>query len=157
MEWLLPHRMKVYEALGCIGDGRIKISESGNEAEVISSSRGKTYSVKYDSEKNAIMANDNGSYWKGYLGYPSIAFLMLKGIIKYDLKYAEALKDIKWKDFNTQFKNDLPKSEEHIKSIVKERGISEDDLLTEIESIYSQLTRLKIHKLGNPIVPPKGY
>lgn len=93
MNWKIPPIEKIPEAMGCIADNRIEIS--GNEAKVYSSSRGKYYSVKYSPEENAIMANDNGSYWIGYCGYPSIAFLMLKGVIKYHPKIAEAFKDVK--------------------------------------------------------------
>ena len=74
MRWKNPPKIKVYEALGCIADNRIEVNE--NEAKVYSSSREKYYTVKYD--RNSIMSNDNGSYWVGYLGYPSIALLMKK-------------------------------------------------------------------------------
>jgi hypothetical protein len=94
MKWKLPPRIKIYEALGCIADGRMEVE--GNMAKVYSSSRGKFYTVTYDPERQAIMANDNGSYWQGYLGYPSIAFLMHVGAIRFDHAYAEALEGVAW-------------------------------------------------------------
>jgi hypothetical protein len=155
MKWKLPPKIKIYEALGCIADQRIEITE--NEAKVYSSSRNKFYVVKYDAEKNAIMANDNGSYWVGYLGYPSIAFLMLKGIIKYNDKFTSALKDIKWKDINTQFKNDFEKTEEYIKGIMVEKGFQQEEFNAEIEQISEQIKKLNLEKLGKRIAPPQGY
>jgi len=106
MKWKIPPIIKVYEALGCIADKRIEIE--GNKAKVFSSSKQKFYSIEFDG-KNSIMCNDNGSYWQGYLGYPSIAFLMLKGKVDYNSKFVEALKDISWKDLNVKFKNNYEK------------------------------------------------
>ena len=100
--WKLPPLIKVYEALGCLADGRIEIEN--NSARVYSSSIGKYYPGTYDPEINAIMCNDNGSYWQGYLGYPAIAYLLSTGIIPYSPVLANLLKDIKWKDLNTQYK-----------------------------------------------------
>lgn len=154
MKWKLPPRIKIFEALGCIADGRIEIS--GNGAKVFSSSRGKFYSVKHDG-KNAIMCNDNSSYWAGYLGYPSIAFLMMKGKIKYNPKFAEALKDIPWKDVNVKFKNDYEKTEAHVLELVKERGYDTAKLLKEIDNIFEQIRKMDIEMLGEKIKPPQGY
>ena len=78
MKWKVPPRVKVYEALGAIADGRVmEVSEMG--ARVKSSEGNKIYTVTYRVETNTINANDNGSYWQGYMGYPAIAFLMTTG------------------------------------------------------------------------------
>jgi len=155
MKWKIPPRIKVHEALGCIADGRIIVK--GNEAEVFSSSRGKSYSVRYDPEKKAIMANDNGSYWVGYLGYPSIAFLMLKGVLKYNSKHAEALKGIPWKDMNQKFRNDFEKTEKYVNDIVGAKGIPIQELDKEIDGIYEQVKKLNLELLGEKTKPPEGY
>jgi hypothetical protein len=155
MKWKIPPKIKVYEALGCLGDNRIKVED--NVVKVYSSSRNKFYVVEYDSRKNAIMANDNGSYWVGYLGYPSIAFLMQRGIIDYDPQYSNALKDIKWKDINTKFKNNFEKTEQHILKLLGERGISRDSILSEVDSIMRQLEKLDLSLLGKRTKPPTGY
>ena len=155
MEWKLPPKIKVHEALGCIADKRIELE--GDEAKAYSSSRGKFYTIKYDPKNNAIMANDNGPYWAGYLGYPSIAFLMVKGVIKFDKFFAEALKDIPWKDINTKFKNDFTKTEEYILEILRLRGISKDKINDEVTKIYNQIKDLKVEKLGARTLPPEGY
>lgn len=155
MKWKLPPKIKIYEALGSIGDKRISVSE--NTAYVYSSSRRKKYIVKYDPYKNAIMANDNASYWAGYLGYPSIAFLLVNGIIDYDMKYSEALKDIPWKEINVKFRSNYEKTAEYVKEIVNSRNISVSELETEIYKIYNQIKQLNLEKLGKRIRPPKGY
>lgn len=155
MKWKIPPRIKVFEAFGCIADKRVVMKD--NEAEVLSSSRGKSYSVKYDPEKRAIMANDNGSYWGDYLGYPSIAFLMLKGIIRYDSANAEALKNIPWKDVNQKFKNDFEKTERYVNDLVKARGISVEKVNKEIGRVYKQVKALNLGQLGEKVTPPEGY
>jgi len=155
MKWKIPPKIKIYEALGCIGDKRISIKD--NEAKVFSSSRGKFYSVRYDEGKNAIMCNDNGSYWQGYLGYPSIAFLMLKGKIKFNLKFTEALKEIPWKDINVRFKNNYEKTEKYILEIVKNRGFDISELLNEVSTIFKQINNLDMDLFGDKVTPPKEY
>lgn len=45
MKWKLPPKIKVYEALGCVVDGRVELVGE-HEARVYSSSRGKSYVVK---------------------------------------------------------------------------------------------------------------
>lgn len=80
MKWKLPPKIKIYKALGVIGDARIKLDS--DKAIFTSSEGNKKYDVMYSKEENAIMANDNGSYWQSYLGYPAIAFLMLTGRIE---------------------------------------------------------------------------
>jgi len=100
--WKLPPRIKVLEALGCIADDRIQLIAE-NEAKVVSSTGERTYSVKWDGNK-AIFSDDNGSIYRGYLGYPSIAFLMKKGVLPFDEKIAEGLKGIPWKRLNERYK-----------------------------------------------------
>jgi hypothetical protein len=102
--WKLPPKIKIYEALGSVADSRLEVM--GNSAKVYSSSRGKYYTVTYDAAQQAIMCNDNGSYWQGYLGYPAIAYLLESGVISYDHDLAKLLGDIHWKDINQGFKND---------------------------------------------------
>lgn len=154
MNWEIPPINKVYEALGCIADGRIKIN--GNEAQVWSSDKSKAYTVKYDREKNAIMANDNGSYWKGYLGYPSIAFLLLTGVIKYDKSVTDGLKNIEWKKINTKLKNDYEKTNQYALDLAEERGYNKEELKKEIESIYNQIKELDLNIFEPKIKPPES-
>ncbi|MFH1472824.1 MAG: hypothetical protein ABIF06_00195 [bacterium] len=108
MKWKHPPIIKIYEALGAVADNRVEIS--GNIAKVYSSTGNKFYDVSYDSQANAIMSNDNGSYWKGYLGYPAIAYLFKIKTLEYKSEFGDLLKGIHWKDINKKFKNDFNKT-----------------------------------------------
>ena len=156
MKWLIPPKIKIYEALGCLGDERIK--EENAEIHVYSSSGNKFYIVKYFAEgENSIMANDNGSYWKGYLGYPSIVYLMKIGKIKFDEKFAEALRGIKWKDINQKLKNDFEKTEELIRKELVLKGVNMKEFDEELGNIMEQIKKLDLNLLGGKIRSPSGY
>jgi hypothetical protein len=155
MKWLHPPVKQIYEALSCIADERIEVD--GNSAKVYSSSKGKFYGVSYDKEKNSIMANDNTSYWKSYLGYPSIAFLMKTGTIYYNPKCAHALKGIVWKDINVKFKNDFDKAIEYVRELLEKKGTDMEEFDGELENIDSQIKKLDLNMLGSKVKPPEGY
>lgn len=103
------------------------------------------------------MANDNGSYWKGYLGYPAIAYLMKIEKITYNEKISKALKGIKWKDINQKFKNNFRKTTSHINKSLILQGISPKELEKELNNIINQIKKLNLNLLGKKTVPPKGY
>lgn len=153
--WKLPPKIKIYEALGSLADGRIEVE--GNAAKVYSSSRGKYYTVTYDPDSGAIMCNDNGSYWQGYLGYPAIAYLLATEVIPYQTSCADLLKDIKWKDINQNFKNDWAKTEAYCHDLVRERGGDLAVLQAEIDRIYTHLETHPYPLLGAKTKPPTGY
>jgi hypothetical protein len=154
----LPPKIKIYEALWSIADGRLEIwwlLENGGKC--YSSSGNKYYVIQYDEASNAIMTNDNGSYRKWYLWYPAIAFLMKKWIISYDKKYGEALKGIKWKDINQKFANDFDKTADYIHEIIQSKGIDLILFLQEIDAIYKQIENLHLSMLWQKIKPPQWY
>jgi len=142
--WLMPPKMKILEALGTIADERIKIK--GNKATVQSSMHEKAYSVTFDEKKKAIMSNDNGSFYKGYLGYPSIAFLMVKGILPYDKDIAESLRDIKGKELNEKFKNYF-NVEIIIKAIAARKGVKQNYIDEFVAKVLKEIEKLKLKKL----------
>src|SRR5271156_4892647 len=93
-KWKMPPPIKVYEALGAIGDGRIRALDSGaapNGWEVVSSDGTKTYRVDISADGREISSNDNASYWQGYLGYPAIAVLMARGFYRPPANGTDAL------------------------------------------------------------------
>lgn len=156
MTWKLPPRIKVYEALGAITDSRIHIK--GNTAIVISSSGHKQYTVTYDPKTHAITANDNSSYWQGYIGYPAIAYLLKKGLLSYNKKTTQCLKDIPWKDINTKFRNNFRKTEEYVEHLMKEKYPTDlNNIEQEVKRIATQLKKLKLQKLPSRLKPPVGY
>jgi hypothetical protein len=138
----MPPRIKILEALGTIADKRIEVK--GDRAKVISSMHEKTYAVTFDG-KNKIISNDDGSYFKGYLGYPSIAFLMLKKILPYDEKIAGALKDIKWKELNEKFK-DYYKVEQIIKIKVSRLKVKQNQIDEFISKVMEKIKELNLEK-----------
>jgi len=107
MKWLMPPKVKVYEALGCIADNHVKFfKNNGKGIAIVTSSEGfRKYNVIFDISSNQITSDDNGSKWRGYLGYPSIAVMMLKGILPFDKEFSDALKGIKWYQINKKFDN----------------------------------------------------
>jgi hypothetical protein len=153
MKWKEPPIIKIYEALGAVADGRVMVG--GTSAKVFSSSGNKFYTVTYDHAATAIMANDNGSYWKGYLGYPGIAYLLKAGILSYKDNLGQLLKGIHWKDLNQQFKNDFDKTTAHIFS--KLDPIDQDNLKTYAEGVLQQIRSLNLQLLGKKQLPPDGY
>lgn len=153
VKWKQPPLIKIYEALGAVADGRIEVS--GNTAKVFSSSGNKFYDVIYDPAKNAIMANDNGSYWKGYIGYPAIAFLFKANILKYDESIGLLLKGIPWKDINQKFKNDFEKTIEYIFSTFSNE--QKQALQTHAQETGEHIASLNLEMLGKRQLPPEGY
>lgn len=155
MKWPLPPTIKILEALGAVADGRIEVT--GDRAAVRSSSGGKAYDVVMDPATNAITANDNATYWKGYLGYPVIAFLLATGRVSYDAEIAQALVGIAWKDVNTRFKNDFAKTEAYVHELAAERGIPPERLDAEVARILAGMDALRLEKTGRATKPPEGY
>jgi len=132
MQWELTPRVKIYEALGVIAHGRVEAD--GNLGKVYSSSGNKFYTITYNPEIKAIMVNDNASFYKEYLGYPAIAYLMFIGEIRFDMVAAEYLKNIPWKDINQKFKNDFEKA---VEFTLKDLGVAERERIEkEVDHIY---------------------
>lgn len=155
MKWKIPPENKIYEALGTIADGRIEMS--GNTARVFSSSRNKFYTIIYDPTKNAIMSNDNSSFWQGYLGYPAIAFLFKIGVLEYKEEYGEGLKNIHWKDINTKFKNDFDKTDAYCDQLLEKEGIDIKIFHNYVRSTIDKIAGLNLILLGKKVKPPVGY
>jgi|SRR3989344_2478271 len=153
MKWGHPPIIKIYEALGAISDERIKMES--NTAKVYSSSGNKFYTVEYDPATTSVMVNDNGSFYKGYLGYPALAFLMLQGELTYKPEVAHLLKGIAWKDINQKFKNDFEKT---LTFILEAKTPEEQSALeAEVGRIDAELRAKSYNLLGAKVKPPEGY
>lgn len=153
MKWGTPPDIKIYEALGAVADNRVK--SDGNHAQVYSSSGNKFYDVEYDADSKSIMTNDNGSYWKGYLGYPAIAYLMSTGVLTYTAALGSLLQGISWKDINTRFKNDFDKT---LDFILKDFSPEErQSLHSYVQQIQKEIANLNLNLLGKKTLPPEGY
>lgn len=104
MYWKTPPRIKILEALGAIADGRVKIV-SQNRAEVVGSDGKRKYEVRWDPAGNSISSTDNGSVYRGYLGYPAVAFLMTQGVLPYDAYLGSRLAGVPWRRLNEKYRD----------------------------------------------------
>lgn len=132
--WKVPPDIKVWEALGAIADGRVKLKDGG--AEVVSSDGSRKYEVKFR-PPDRILSTDNGSLYKGYLGYPAIAFLMLKGLLPYDAELAERLRGVPWKELNERYK----KYHVVMYVVARERGIDMDKMKAFVKRVKEGIKR----------------
>lgn len=135
-----PPRIKVLEALSALADGRVRpIGEK--EAEVISSDGSRTYKVFVDLGKRVAYSDDNGTMYRGYIGYPIISFLMARGVLPVDKRIGEALRGIPWRKLNEEYKKyDVVMG--LVKAQLKERGISEEEVERYIDLVLAYLKKL---------------
>lgn len=145
MEMLrLPPRIKILEALGAIADNRVKIV-SDREAIVVSSEGDRSYKVYIDLEERAAYSDDNGTKFRGYVGYPIVAVLMIKGVLPFDAKIAEALKGIKWRQLNEKYKSYAIVEDLLLKEL-KTRSIDPEYVKKYISNTMSALARLGLRR-----------
>ncbi|KFU76025.1 hypothetical protein SAMN04489729_1851 [Amycolatopsis lurida] len=152
-EWKPSPVIKIYEALGAVADGRVEID--GDTARVASSDKAKTYDVRHDPAAGSITANDNGSYWQGYLGYPGIAYLMERGVLAYDSGLTAGLAGVPWKELATEYRNDWAKVEKHVREDLAAKGVDLDRFDAGIAEISDGLEKLALTKLSPRQRPPK--
>jgi hypothetical protein len=139
--WKMPPPIKVYEALGAIGDGRVRL-EDEHRALVTSSEGDKTYEVEISDDGREISSNDNASYWQGYLGYPAIAVLLMRGLYRAPANVIDALAGIPWKEINRRFKNDYDRTLVEVNRIIEESGHDPDAIASEVDSIIDSIRKL---------------
>ncbi|MFI7116121.1 hypothetical protein [Amycolatopsis sp. NPDC049868] len=151
--WKPSPVIKIYEALGAVADGRVEID--GDTARVTSSDKAKTYDVRHDPAAGSITANDNGSYWQGYLGYPGIAYLMERGVLAYDSGLTAGLAGVPWKELATRYRNDWAKVEKHVREDLSGKGVDLDRFDAGLAEISSRLEELALTKLSPRLRPPK--
>ncbi len=146
----LPPRIKVLEALGAIADGRVEcLDEACRAARVTSSEGDRVYRVYVDVEKGVAYSDDNGTRYRGYIGYPIIAVLMKQGRLPFDERLASALRGIPWRRLNETLKR-YALVEREVKRIVAERGVEPRELDEFVEKVMSSLRRLRVKRLDTP-------
>jgi hypothetical protein len=157
-KWRMPPPIKVYEAIGAIGDGRVRAigdSDAPNAWEIGSSDGVKTYRVEISADGREISSNDNASYWQGYLGYPAIAVLIARGRLHASAETTRMLAGIPWKELNRRFKNDYERTAAEVARIVAERGGDFDAIRAEVASILDALAALGLER-GARRRPPRA-
>lgn len=150
--WKMPPPAKIYEALGAIADGRIHLEDTAH-ASVISSSGDKTYTVEADFATHVVSANDNASFWQGYLGYPAIAVLILLGLYDPTPETLSALAHVPWKQLNITYRNDYNRAVEDVLTRAAANGSNCDAIRAEAEAVYEAL-RAYGPRRGRRLRPP---
>lgn len=140
-KWDMPPLAKVYEALSAVADSRVTILGE-TSAEVLSSERDKTYTVKWSADGRAITSNDNATRWQGYIGYPIVAVLLQTGRISFDRAFADALAGVPWHALNKEYKRDYDAAVEHVLSLVPDP----DAIRREARRIYQMLADLALER-----------
>ena len=138
----MPPKIKVLEAAGAIADGRV-IQVDDKRFIVRSSEGDREYSVFVDVEGREACSTDNGTRFRGYVGYPILSVLMIKGILPYDASIGKALSGIDWKALNERFKK-YAIVEEEVKKIAKDRGVTPEEIDRFKEVVYSKLKRFRL-------------
>ncbi len=128
----MPPRIKILEAMGAIADGRVE-KIGPKRYRVVSSEGDRVYNVYVDPDSLLVFSDDNGTKYRGYVGYPIIAVLMLEGIIPYDKEVAEALRGIPWRKLNETYKR-YALVEKEVKRIAVQRGV----LVNKIDEIVDR-------------------
>jgi hypothetical protein len=136
--WKMPPAIKIYEALGAIGDGRVRLDDE-RHARVESSEGDKTYAVELSDDGREISSNDSGSYWQGYLGYPAIAVLLMRGLYRPPANVIDALAGIPWKEINRRNKNNYDKTLAEVNQTVEASGHDPDAIASEVDSVMEAL------------------
>lgn len=137
----MPPLAKVYEALGAIGDGRVRLDDA-HRASVTSSDGAKVYTVETSADSSEISSNDNASFWQGYLGYPAIAMLIARGTIDADPNAVRALSGVAWKELNTRYRNDYDRTLDHVLDAAATRGDDVDAIRAVAAAVLEAVRRL---------------
>jgi hypothetical protein len=139
--WKMPPLVKVYEAIGALGDRRVILKDE-TRAAVVSSEGDKTYEVENSPDLHEVSSNDNASYWQGYLGYPGIAVLLARGLYRPRPQTVEALGAIPWKALNRRFRNDYAKTIAEVTRLIEERGYDAESVKAEVQAVMDALRKL---------------
>jgi hypothetical protein len=153
--WKMPPIAKVYEAIGAIGDGRLRI-EDARHAFVTSSDGSKTYEIETSGDGREISSNDNASFWQGYLGYPAIAVMIARGFIRRpDEAVVRALAGVPWKELNTRYRNDYDRTLADVIGRAAERGCDPDAIRAEAAAML-EAVRAWAPRQGPRRRPPRA-
>ena len=148
----LPPRIKVLEALGALADGRVRL-EGGGLAKVVSSEGDRVYTVYVDPDRGVAYSDDNGTRFRGYIGYPIISVLMATGRLEVDSELAEKLRGVPWRRLNETMKS-YRRVEEYLKKMLKAKGVDPARVDAYVEKVMRQLSTLKLRKLNEPPAQP---
>jgi len=153
-KWKLPPKEKVHEALSAALEDRVEFT-ADDRADVWSSDRSKRYTVTWSADRSSFGANDNASFYQGYMGYPIIAVMLKLDILPFRPEECGALVDVPWKAINKKFKNNYAQA---VNEVLNER-VAEPDKRQAIDhyvdEVFSKLADLDILR-ERPVGRPPG-
>jgi hypothetical protein len=151
--WKLPPRAKVFEAFTAVADGRVRLA--GPESATVTSSGGdRTYDVEWSADERTIAANDNASYWQGYLGYPALAVLLERGKLRAAEDVVRALAGVPWHDLNKRFKRDYDAAVAHVLAGLPTYGPDPASIERAVDGVMEQVAALDLQRAGRGRRPP---
>lgn len=134
----LPPIEKIAESYTAIIDNRIELHE---DYAVCKSSDGlKSYDIRW--KDNVYYSNDNSTYWQGYIGYPVIAVLLIKGILPLNKDVLPYFKNIKWKDINKKHKNNYKEALDEV--LVDLTDEEKQLIIKDMNFVYEKIKTLDI-------------
>ncbi len=140
----MPPRVKVLEALGAVAGGRVEVL-SEREARVRSSEGDRVYQVFVDLESGEVRSDDNGTVYRNYVGYPIIAFLMAKGVLRYDGEVGRALAPVRWRTLNEAYRS-YRLVEREVARTLRSSGIGWSRVEELMEGVLRQLEGMRLWK-----------
>ncbi len=147
----MPPKIKILEAAGAVADGRIE-RLSDNLFRVVSSEGDRIYSVYVDLEKGEACSTDNGTTYRGYVGYPIISSLFILGTLPYDAVIGKSLANIDWRRLNETLKS-YSLVEEKVKEIARSRGVPPELIDRYSSNVYERLRKIKLIKVNKCLNP----
>ncbi|MCS6788164.1 MAG: hypothetical protein NZ733_02595, partial [Aigarchaeota archaeon] len=90
-------------------------------------------------------SDDNGTVFRNYVGYPIIAYLMVRGVLPYDERIAEPLKDVRWRTLNERLKS-YRLVEREIAGLLKSRGVEWSEVSAFTDEVMRRLGGLQLWK-----------
>jgi hypothetical protein len=153
--WKLPPAAKIYEAFGAVADDRVHVT-GPDSAEVESSDRDRTYTVEWTVDLGSVAANDNASYWQGYVGYPIVAVLLTLGVLRADEQIVGQLAGIQWHELNARLKRDYDAAVDSVLTTLAQQGADRARIEAEVDGIMAQLATLELERTGRGRRPPKA-
>ncbi|MEM0365600.1 MAG: hypothetical protein QXD80_02850 [Acidilobaceae archaeon] len=151
----LPPKIKVLEASGSLADGRVKIiSKSDYEVRaIVESSLGdRTYKVIIRFGQGRVLqvySDDNGTRFRGYIGYPILSVLMLIGLLPRNSYVEESMKGIPWRILNEKFKSYERVLEEVIKIASSQKSMNAGLILEDyMKQVIDEVSKYRVYYIN---------
>ncbi|MEM4718298.1 MAG: hypothetical protein QXE81_06040 [Desulfurococcaceae archaeon] len=141
-----PPRIKVLEAIGALGDNRLKTLS--NTSCIVRSSMGdrdyKVVLIQVENNVFRVYSNDNGTIHRGYIGYPILSFMMKRDLLPIDGEIMRAMTGIPWKELNEKYQK-YAIVENIVLSRAEKLGISRMVIDEYINIVFKKLGLMKVY------------